>query len=68
MMAEDSLSLPKLAWNASTDSFGHERSRKRVRITPPPLSSDPPLFSSKFIFARQIWGFGKNRLLIFWAR
>ena len=41
----DEPSLPKLAWDPSTGSFSHNRSRKRVRSSPP-VSSDPALFSS----------------------
>ncbi|KAG9240767.1 hypothetical protein BJ878DRAFT_429576 [Calycina marina] len=45
-MDEDSLPLPKLAWDASPDSSSHGRSRKRAKLTPPLPSSDLPLFSS----------------------
>ena len=43
---EDELTLPKLAWNPATGSFFKDRSRKRVRLSSPPVSSDPALFSS----------------------
>lgn len=45
-MDEDELPLPKLAWDPATNSFTNHRSRKRSRSTPPPVSSDPALFSS----------------------
>ena len=42
----DELSLPKLAWNPTSESFSNHRPRKRVRLSSPPVSSDPVLFSS----------------------
>jgi hypothetical protein len=42
----DEPSLPKLSWDPSTESFSNHRSRKRVRSSPPPASSEPALFSS----------------------
>ena len=41
----DEPSLPRLAWNPATESFSTDSSRKRVRLSPP-ISSDPPIFSS----------------------
>ena len=42
----DELSLPKLAWNPASEPFSNDRPRKRVRLSSPPVSSDPALFSS----------------------
>jgi hypothetical protein len=42
----DELSLPQLAWNPATESFSNDRPRKRARLSSPPVSSDPALFSS----------------------
>ncbi|KAE9372562.1 hypothetical protein N431DRAFT_375807 [Stipitochalara longipes BDJ] len=44
-MAED-LPLPRLAWNSTTESFSKDVPRKRVRLSSPPISSDPAVFSS----------------------
>jgi hypothetical protein len=44
-MADD-LPLPRLAWNPTTESFSKNTPRKRVRLSSPPISSDPPIFSS----------------------
>jgi hypothetical protein len=44
-MADD-LPLPRLAWNPTTESFSKNPPRKRVRPSSPPISSDPPIFSS----------------------
>lgn len=43
---EDELTLPRLAWNPATGSFFKDRPRKRVRLSSPPVSSDPVVFSS----------------------
>jgi hypothetical protein len=41
----DELQLPKLAWNAHSQSFS--KNRKRIRLSSPPVfSSDPAIFSS----------------------
>lgn len=41
----DELSLPRLAWNnASSQHLSGQR--KRMRLSSPPVSSDPPVFSS----------------------
>jgi hypothetical protein len=45
MMAED-LSLPRLAWDPNSESFSKNSHRKRVRLSSPPISSDPAIFSS----------------------
>ena len=42
----DELSLPRLAWNPVAKSISNNRPRKRVRLSSPPISSDPALFSS----------------------
>ncbi|KAK6580527.1 hypothetical protein PZA11_006763 [Diplocarpon coronariae] len=42
----DELLLPRLAWNAATDSFSKGAARKRIRLSSPPVSSDPAIFSS----------------------
>ncbi|KAG9230631.1 hypothetical protein BJ875DRAFT_431267 [Amylocarpus encephaloides] len=42
----DEPSLPKLSWDPATESFPNNRTRKRVRSSPPPVSSDPAIFSS----------------------
>jgi hypothetical protein len=44
-MAED-LPLPRLAWDHSSESFSKNPQRKRVRLSSPPISSDPAIFSS----------------------
>ncbi|PBP24399.1 leucine Rich Repeat family protein [Diplocarpon rosae] len=44
-MADD-LPLPRLAWNAATESFSQNTARKRIRLSSPPASSDPAIFSS----------------------
>ena len=44
-MAED-LPLPKLAWDPSSESYSKNPHRKRVRLSSPPISSDPVIFSS----------------------
>jgi hypothetical protein len=45
MMAED-LPLPRLAWDPTSESFSKNLPRKRVRLSSPPISSDPAVFSS----------------------
>jgi hypothetical protein len=40
----DDLPLPRLAWDPNTESFS--KTRKRVRLSSPPISSDPAIFSS----------------------
>ena len=45
MMAEEP-SLPRLAWDPITESFHNNRPQKRVRLSSPPMSSDPAIFSS----------------------
>ena len=42
----DEPSLPRLAWNSTTESFSNDRAHKRVRLESPIISSDPALFSS----------------------
>jgi len=42
----DELPLPRLAWDPSTESFTKNPPRKRVRLSSPPISSDPAIFSS----------------------
>lgn len=43
-MAEE-LSLPRIAWATTSESFS-TTARKRVRLSSPPISSDPAIFSS----------------------
>jgi hypothetical protein len=45
MMAED-LPLPRLAWDPTRESFSKNPPRKRARLSSPPISSDPAIFSS----------------------
>jgi hypothetical protein len=45
MMAED-LSLPPIAWDPTREPFLNNPQRKRVRLSSPPISSDPAIFSS----------------------
>ncbi|PBP25960.1 leucine Rich Repeat family protein [Diplocarpon rosae] len=42
----DELPLPRLAWNPATESFSQNTARKRIRLSSPPASSDPAIFSS----------------------
>jgi len=44
-MAEE-LHLPRRAWDPKTESFSDNPPRKRVRLSSPPISSDPAFFSS----------------------
>lgn len=44
-MADD-FSLPRLKWDPTTESFSQNAVRKRARLSSPPASSDPALFSS----------------------
>lgn len=44
-MAED-LPLLRRAWNPTAESFSGNPPRKRVRLSSPPISSDPAFFSS----------------------
>jgi hypothetical protein len=48
MMADELTlpTLPKVSWDPITESFANHRTRKRVRSSPPPVSSDPAIFSS----------------------
>jgi hypothetical protein len=40
----DELPLPRLTWDPLSQSFS--KNRKRTRLSSPPVSSDPPIFSS----------------------
>lgn len=42
----DDLPLPRLRWDPTTESFSKNAVRKRARLSSPPVSSDPALFSS----------------------
>jgi hypothetical protein len=45
---DDEPTLPRLSWNPLSETFSNQAPRKRVRLhdSPPPLSSDPAIFSS----------------------
>ena len=45
IMADD-LPLPRLPWDPSSGSYLNNPPRKRVRLSSPPISSDPVIFSS----------------------
>jgi hypothetical protein len=44
-MADD-FPLPRLRWDPTPESLSKNPARKRVRLSSPPVSSDPALFSS----------------------
>jgi hypothetical protein len=42
----EELHLPRHAWDPKTESLSNNLPRKRVRLSSPPISSDPAIFSS----------------------
>lgn len=43
---EEDLPLPRRTWDPATESLSRKVQRKRVRLSSPPISSDPAIFSS----------------------